>query len=122
MKAIIYARYSSDAQRQPDPSKALIVVDIFRRYASGESTKCILASLKEQGLKTNYGVSPTYGFITAMLKNRRYLGEYKFRDTVVENAFTPLVDVNTFERCQKRLAANHHKLASFKPVEDITRP
>ena len=108
----------ADKHFQPDPVKALIVADIFRRYAHGESAKSILASLKEQGLKTNHGAVPTYSFITALLKNRRYLGEYKFRDTVVENAFTPLVNIETFEKCQKRLVENHHKPASFKPVED----
>jgi DNA invertase Pin-like site-specific DNA recombinase len=93
-------------QFQPDPVSAAIVADIFVRFASGESSKSILESLKEQGLKTNRGALPTYSFITALLKNRRYLGEYKFRDTVVANAFLPLVSEDVFEKCQKRLAEN----------------
>ena len=103
---------------QPDPVKALVVADIFRRYASGESIESILASLKAEGLKTSRNTSPTYSFITNMLKNRRYLGEYSFQGTVVENAFTPLVDAAIFEKCQRLLSANQHKPAHFKPVED----
>jgi len=103
---------------QPDPVKALIVADIFRRYASGESTKSILADLQTQGLKTANGKAPTYSFITNMLKNRRYLGEYRFKDTVVENAFAPLVDIDIFEKCQRLLAENQLRPASFKKVED----
>ena len=64
---------------QPDPVNAPIVTGIFIRYAGGENAKAILASLNEQGLKTNRGVSSTYHFITALLKNRRHLGEYRFR-------------------------------------------
>ena len=105
-------------QFQPDPVNALIVADIFRRYASGEESKSILHSLVTQGLKTNHGKAPTYSFTINLLKNRRYLGEYRFKDIVVEDAFVPLVDVETFEKCQKRLNANQRKPAHFKPVED----
>jgi hypothetical protein len=103
---------------QPDPVKALIVADIFRRYSGGESIKSILASLNEQELLTNHGKPPTYSFIVNLIKNRRYLGEYRFKDTVVDDAFTPLIDLDTFERCQRRLSENQRRPASFKPVED----
>ena len=103
---------------QPDPTKALIVADIFRRYASGETIKSILASLKVDGIRTGQGKEPSYSFINNIIKNRRYLGEYRFKDTVVENAFTPLIDVAIFEKCQKLMAANQNKPAHFKPVED----
>jgi hypothetical protein len=107
-----------DKHFQPDPVKALVVADIFRRYAHGESIKSILASLNEQGLKTNHGKPPTYSFIVNLIKNRRYLGEYRFKDTVVENAFVPLVDIEIFDKCQKRLVENQRRPGSFKPVED----
>ena len=103
---------------QPDPIKALIVADVFKRYAMGESAKSILYSLKAQGLKTRGDSAPTYSFVTNMLKNRRYLGEYRFRDTVVENAFTPLVEPEIFDKCQIRMAENKKRPASFKQVEE----
>ena len=55
-------------QFKPDLVNAVIVADIFKRYANGESSKSILASLIEKGIKTNRGVSPTYSFITNLLK------------------------------------------------------
>lgn len=103
---------------QPDPINALIVADIFNHYASGESAKSILNSLIAQGSKPRNDKPPTYCFVTKMLKNRRYLGEYRFKDTVVENAFIPLVEPEIFDKCQKRLAENQQKPAHFKPVED----
>jgi DNA invertase Pin-like site-specific DNA recombinase len=108
----------ADKRFQPDPVKALIVADIFRRYASGESIKSILVTLKEEGLQTGHNKAPTYSFIVNLIKNRRYLGEYRFKDTVIENAFASLIDAEVFEKCQKRLAENQHRPASFKPVED----
>ena len=107
-----------DRHFQPEPKEALIVADIFMRYASGESTKSILGSLNEQGIKTTRGKPLTYSLITTMLKNRRYLGEYRFQDTVIENAFVPLIDKDIFEKCQRRLTANQHKAANFKTVEE----
>ena len=112
--------YTIDADKhfQVEPVKALIVADIFRRYAQGESTKSILGSLKEQGIETNRGKTPEYSFIVKILRNRRYLGEYRFNDTVVENAIPALVEPEIFDRCQRRLAENQHRPASFKPVKD----
>jgi len=103
---------------QYDPDKAPVVTDIFKRYASGESIKSIVADLKAQGIKTLKGKEPTYHFINCMLNNRRYLGEYSFKDTVNANAIPPLVEPDIFEKCQQRLTENMHKPASFKLVED----
>jgi len=112
--------YYIDADRhfQPDPVKSLIVADIFRRYAMGESTKSIVASLNEQGIKTNNDKEISYTFIAKILTNRRYLGEYRYKDTIVENAFTPLVAPEIFEKCQKRMTENQRRPGSFKPVQD----
>ena len=38
--------------------------------------------------KNQQGRTPAYNFVTNILKNRRYLGEYSFKDTVVENVFS----------------------------------
>ena len=107
-----------DKHFQINPIKALIVADIFRRFSSGESANSILSSLLEQGIKTGQNKAPTYSFITNLLKNRRYLGEYRFKDTVVENAFVPLVDIEIFNKCQRILTANKQTPSRFKTVED----
>ena len=111
-------RIDENKHFRPDPEKVPIVQDIFMRYASGESVRSILNSLIEQGVKNQRGKKPTYSFVTNILKNRRYLGEYRFKDTVVENAFTPLVTPEIFNKCQEILAANKRKPAHFKNVQD----
>ena len=103
---------------KPDPVNAPIVKGIFTRYADGEPIRDILDSLEAQGVKNRYGKRPSYNFVTHILKNRRYLGEYCFKDTVVENAFEPLVSKEVFDKCRKRLSLNKHVSAHFKPVDD----
>ncbi len=100
-----------------DPAAAPIVEDIFKRYANGEPIRSIVDSLNSKGVRNN-GRKLTYHFINWMLKNRRYLGEYTFKDTLNSEAIPPLVTQEIFEKCQKRLSENKHKAASFKAVEE----
>ena len=111
-------RIDENKHFQPDPIQAPIVQDIFIRYAGGEGARSILNSLIVQGVTNQRGKNLTYSFITHILKNRRYLGEYRFKDTVVENAFTPLITKDIFDKCQKRLSVNKKKPAHFKGVQD----
>ena len=102
---------------QKHPETAPIVADIFTRYASGEKTKSICENVKIPNKKGEL-VSPTINFITNLLNNRRYLGEYKYQDTIIENAFDPIVTPEIFDICQKRLNENKRKPARFKEVEE----
>lgn len=53
------------------------------------------------------------------MKNRRYIGEYKYRDTVVPNGIPALVGDNLFNRVQERLAKNKKAPARFKAKEEM---
>ena len=53
-----------------------------------------------------------------MLKNRRCIGEYSFKDIVNTDAIPSIVTVELFERCQQRIEENKHKPASFRAVEE----
>ncbi len=117
--ALTYGYYIDENKHfQPDLIQAPIVQEIFTRYSEGETQKSILKSLIERGITTRKGTKPTPNFIASILKNRRYLGEYRFKDTVVENAFTPLVTQDLFNKCQKRTAANKRNPAHFKVIDD----
>lgn len=56
--------------------------------------------------------------VQRMLSNRRYLGEYKFRDVTVPNIIPPLVSEDVFERVQQRLAKNKKAPARHKAEDD----
>lgn len=107
----------SNGQFQKHPINAPIVTEIFTRYSSGETIRNIVDDLNSRGIKNN-NKEISYHFINWLLKNRRYIGEYKFRDTVNNNAIPPLITPEIFNKCQQRLENNKHKPASFKAVDD----
>ena len=107
----------SDQHFQVHPENALIVADIFNRYASGEPTKSICESVKIPNRKGELA-NPGMNFVANMLKNRRYLGEYKFQDIVTPSAFEPIITQEIFDICQKRLNVNKRKPARFKAVDE----
>lgn len=101
-----------------DPATAPIVSDIFVRYAEGEPIRSIVDELNSKGIKTNNGRKITYHFVNWLLNNRRYLGEYTFREVINTEAIPPLVTHEVFEKCQKRLSDNKHKSASFRKFDE----
>ena len=49
-----------------------------------------------------------------MLKNRRYLDEYKFKKTLIPNAFEPIVPQALFDEVQRRIESNKKGSAKHK--------
>lgn len=68
-----------------DEMTAPIVREIFERYAAGESIKNIMNDLNCRGIKTRKGSAFTHSTFKSILPNRRYIGEYQFRDIVISN-------------------------------------
>ena len=105
---------NSNHQFEINPNESPIVQEIFRRYAEGESITNIAASLNEQGIKTNKNKPFTKNFFTRLLRNRRYIGEYRYNDIVVENGIPPIIDKEIFNSVQSRLEKNKHAPARTK--------
>ena len=60
----------------------------------------------------------TCSSMNTMLKNRRYVGELSFRDTVVPDAIPAIVPKDPFDRVQKRLEKNKRAPAHGKADEE----
>lgn len=88
---------------QPDPQSAPIVLEIFRRFDKGEKIADIMRNLNNRGIRCSYGKPFTKGRINAILRNRRYIGEYKYGDIVVPGGIPAIVDQDLFDRVNKRL-------------------
>ena len=54
-------------------------------------------------------------FISGILHNRRYIGEYRYRDIVVPDGIPGLVPTDLFERVQSKMQKN-------KKARPVTRP
>ena len=100
-----------------DPLTAPLVTEIFTRYDSGESITEITDSLNERGLKTKKGKAFKIGGVSLILKNRKYIGEYKYGDVVIPKGIPAIIDDDLFDRVQQRMAANKKAPAKAKATE-----
>ena len=85
-----------------DPVTAPIVREVFTDYADGKTIKTIVNTLNAKGIRNNRGGEMNINRVTYMLKNRRYIGEYSFKDIVMENAFKPIVSLELFNKDGER--------------------
>ena len=60
----------------------------------------------------------SYNSVEHLLKNRRYIGEFRYRETVVPNGIPAIVPQDLFDRVQERLAKNKKAPARHKAEED----
>ena len=103
---------------RPDPLTAPYVLEAFKRYAGGTTMKELRDWFNEQGVKNARGGPFSYHAIQHMLGNRRYIGEYSFQDTVVQDGIPAIVPQDLFDRVQSRIALNHRTAARKKAVEE----
>ena len=102
-----------------DPETAPIVQEIFTRYANGEPAEKIAASLNERGLRTRTGKPFVKNSFFQIFRNRRYIGEYRYKDIVTPGGIPAIVDQDLFDRVQQRFEQN--KIAHGRPAkEDVS--
>ena len=111
-------RLTKEKTLEIDEATAPIVVEVFTRYAEGEKMNDIAKDLTNRGFKSKHGNPITLNIIHHMLKNRRYLGEYHFRDIVKKNAFPTIISEELFERVQERMTKNQKAPARHKAEDD----
>lgn len=103
---------------QIDLVTAPVVQDIFARYDRGETMKEIVDFLHAAGIKGPRKNNLNINAIARILKNRKYIGEYSYRDVVVPDGIPALVEKALFERVQARMAKNRRAPAQRKAEED----
>ena len=101
-----------------DPLTAPLVTEIFTRYDQGETITAIVNSLNQRGLKTGKGCVFRVATITPMLKNRKYIGEYHYKDIVIPDGVPAIIDTDLFNRVQDRLAKNKKAPAHYKATDE----
>ena len=100
-----------------DELTAPIVKEIMERYASGESISEIKDDLNRRGIKTSKGAAFTYSTFKSILKNRKYIGEYRYRDIVIPGGVPAIVSEELFNRAQAKMEKNRHTPAAAKASE-----
>lgn len=109
---------NKETQRlEVDDMTAPIVQEVFQRYAGGDTIREIRDNLNERGIRTKKGHPFRYSSFSALLKNRKYIGEYKYQDVVIPNGLPAIVPEDVFNRVQARLEKNKQTPAAAKAPE-----
>lgn len=111
-------RKGPDGVMELDPIIAPIVQEIFQRYDKGESMTDIVASLNERGIRTAKGLPFRIGSLGTVLKNRKYIGEYRYGKIVIPDKLPVIIDMELFDRVQRRMEVNRHAPARAKADEE----
>ncbi len=112
--------YYVDAEQhlQPDPVVAPLILEAFKMYGDGALIKDVRVWLNQKGVRNAKGGELSHNSVQYMLHNRRYIGEYSFRDRVMLDVIPPIVPTDLFDRVQERLEKNKNSPARFKAEEE----
>lgn len=92
--------------QEPHPEEAEVVRRTFAGYLGGRGIRTLARELNEAGVRTGTGAKWTDMQIRRLLTNPHYAARRVHRGEVVgEGDWPALVDADTFERAQARLAA-----------------
>lgn len=108
----------SEQHFQIDPLTAPFILEAFKRYDEGATMTKILNWLNQQGVRNSRGQKLNYNSVQYLLNNRRYIGEYTYRDIVVPDGIPAIVPKELFDRVQLKLAKNRKTPARHKAEED----
>lgn len=100
-----------------DPLTAPIVLEVFTKYAEGAKIREIVKSLNERGLQTRRNKPYNVNSFYAMLKNRRYIGEYRYHDIMIPDGIPAIIPQELFDRVQARMERNKSAPAMSKADE-----
>ena len=101
-----------------DPIEAPMVLKAFTDYANGASMKTVVDMLNMAGIHTKASPKLTLNSVARMFHNRRYIGEYKFRDVVIPNGIPAIVPEELFYRVQDRMEAVKKAPAKLKAEDE----
>lgn len=92
-----------DKKYKIEEAGAEVVRLIFNLYDSGKPFAYIIRELNARGIKTSRGVAFNKNSIGHMLRNRRYIGVYIWKDVEVPGGMPKIIDKALFERVQEKL-------------------
>ena len=100
--------FKVDADRKfyIDPEAAAVVREIYERYASGETVAEINRDLNARQIKTAHGKEFNKNSLHRILRNKRYIGVYLYKDMEIPGGMPRIIEDELFERVQHILNKN----------------
>lgn len=98
-----------------DEGMAKIVHEAFYRYGVlGDTAPQICKDFCARGIKTNRGKDFTPSFLYHAFQNRKYLGEYIYKDIKIDGAIPQIIEDDLFELVQRRRLLNAKAPSKYK--------
>lgn len=112
--------YTIDCEQhfQIDPMTAPFVLEAYKQYADGSTMTEIRDWLNEHGVRNSRGQPLNYNSVEHLLKNRRYIGEFKYRDIVIPDGIPAIIPQDLFDRVQQKMEKNKKAPARHKAEDD----
>ncbi|MBQ6380367.1 MAG: recombinase family protein [Clostridia bacterium] len=107
-----------DKQIVLDEQRCKYVPIIFQMYNEGTMIKDIISYLNEMGVRNSRGKPLVYNSINSILKNRKYLGIYRYNGFEIPDAIPRLVSDEQFSQAQKQMEKNKHHRTRNKAKEE----
>lgn len=111
-------RIGADQMLEIDETLAPIVQEIFIQYSEGKKIKEIVDMLNARNIRTRFDRPMSINIVQYMLSNRKYIGEYKYRDITVPHGNPAIIAEDLFQRVQERLTKNKKAPARHKAEDD----
>jgi DNA invertase Pin-like site-specific DNA recombinase len=105
-------------QLVPNPREADGVRHAFDNYIEIESVGMVIRRMEEAGHSPKHSRKWHRSTMWRILRNRVYLGEYRYRDIVTKNPEIAIISEKTFENVQ-RVMEKRHRYAPRDKREDI---
>lgn len=102
---------------QIDELTAPFIKEAFLMYVNGRQVKDIVAYLNDNGVRSSQNKPIGKTTVTALLQNRKYIGEYSYRDVVVPNGVPAIISKELFALAMDRLEKNKYAPSSYKADE-----
>ena len=109
---------NAEQKLEPDKTTAPIVEEIFKMYLDGKRIKEIVDYLNEKKIRTKFDKPMSINIVQYMLSNRKYIGEFRYRDITIPDGIPALVDKSLFEAVQEQLQKNKKAPARHKAEDD----
>ena len=112
--------YVIDDERhfQINPLTAPFILNAFKLYDEGATMTKVRDYLNEQGVTNTRGGDISYNIVQVMLNNRRYIGEFRYRDVIIPDGIPAIVPQDLFDRVQEKMAKNKKAPARHKAEDD----
>ena len=93
---------------QIDELTAPFVKEAFLMYVNGRHIKKIVEYFNENGIRSSRNKPMTKTTVSTILQNRKYIGEYQYRDIVVSDGIPAIISRELFALAQQRTEQNKY--------------